>query len=166
MLLTPKIDEPARIPKTAEERRDGQVIRQLYAAAEGAHKDTPLFVSFFADGGYFYDVAAGKKYYGKDIGLTVDIYATAFPDMHRELYQMYFIDDVVVVELTLNGTHNGNLAIPAGIIPPTHKEMHAPCCDVFHLVDGKVRSFHCYVAVPILLEQLGVFMNMSAAIKK
>jgi hypothetical protein len=28
-----------------------------------------------------------------------------------------------------------------------------------------VTSFHCYVAVPILLEQLGVFMNLQAALK-
>lgn len=166
MLLTPKIDEPARTPKTAEERTNEQAVRQLYAYAEAARKDTPKFVSSFTQDGYFYDVAAGKKYYGKDIGLTVDVYATAFPDMHRELYQMYFSDDVVVVELTLNGTHNGDLALPAGIIPPTHKQMHAPCCDVFHLVSGKIKSFHCYVAVPILLEQIGVFMNMSAALKK
>jgi len=96
----------------------------------------------------------------------VDIYATAFPNMHRELYSFYFKDDVVVVELSLNGTHKGNLAIPAGVIPPTNKDMHAPCCDVFHVKNGKVLSFHCYVAVPILLEQLGVFMNLSAAIKK
>ena len=45
------------------------------------------------------------------------------------------------------------------------KDVHAPCCDVFHLKNGKVVFFHCYVAVPILLEQLGVFMNLSAAIK-
>jgi hypothetical protein len=153
-------------PKTAEERRNASVIRELYASAEGAVKDTPKFVSFFGEGGYFYDVAAGKKYYGKEIGLTVDIYATAFPNMHRELYNFYFIDDVVVVELSLNGTHKGNLAIPAGVIPPTNKEVHAPCCDVFHLKDGKVVSFHCYVAVPILLEQIGVFKNLSAAIRK
>jgi hypothetical protein len=153
-------------PKTAEEKRNEQVIRALYSAAEGAHKDTPLFVSHFTDEGYFYDVSAGKKYYGKDIGLTVDVYAAAFPDMHRELYEMYFIEDVVVVELSLNGTHNGDLKIPAGTIPATHKEIHAPCCDVFHLKDGKVASFHCYVAVPILLENLGVFMNLSAAVKK
>jgi predicted ester cyclase len=166
VLLTPKIDEPARTPKTAEERTNEQAVRQLYAYAEAAHKDTPEFVASFTQDGYFYDVAAGKKYYGKDIGATVDVYAAAFPDMHRELYQMYFSDDVVVVELTLNGTHNGDLALPAGVIPPTYKEMHAPCCDVFHLVDGKVKSFHCYVAVPILLEQIGVFMNISAALKK
>jgi predicted ester cyclase len=153
-------------PKTAEEQTNDRVIHELYALAEAAAKNTPKFVSLFAEGGYFYDVAAGKKYYGKEIGFTVDIYASAFPDMHRELYSMYFNDDVVVVELSLNGTHKGNLAIPIGIIPPTNKEIHAPCCDVFHLKDGKVVSFHCYVAVPILLEQLGIFKNLSAAVRK
>jgi ketosteroid isomerase-like protein len=159
-------ERPMHQPKTAEEQKNAAIIRELYASAEGTAKDTPKFVSFFGEGGYFYDVAAGKKYYGQDIGYTVDVYATAFPNMHRELYSMYFNDDVVVVELSLNGTHKGNLAIPAGVIPPTNKEMHAPCCDVFHLKDGKVVSFHCYVAVPILLEQLGVFKNLSAAIRK
>lgn len=152
--------------KTAEEQRNEKVIRELYGAAEAVSKNTPHFVEMFGEGGYFYDVSAGKKYYGEEIGYTVDVYATAFPDMHRELAQMYFQDDVVIVELTLNGTHRGNLEIPEGIIPPTNKEMHAPCCDVFHLKDGKVLSFHCYVAVPILLKQLGIFKNLSAAIKK
>src|SRR5580693_3282931 len=152
--------------KTTDHDRNEQLIRRLYSLAESVSKDTPQFVSMFADGGYFYDVSAGKKYYGREIGDTVDIYAAAFPDMHRELYNFYFNDDVVVVELSLNGTHNGDLVIPEGVITPTNKEMHAPCCDVFHLKDGKVVSFHCYVAVPILLEQLGVFMNLSAAIKK
>jgi len=153
-------------PKKAEEQKNDAVIRELYRLAEAVSKDTPEFVSLFAEGGYFYDVAAGKKYYGNDIGLTVDVYASAFPDMHRELYKMYFYDDVVVVELSLNGTHKGNLTIPEGVIPPTNKEIHAPCCDVFHLRDGKVVSFHCYVAVPVLLGQLGVFGNLSAAVKK
>lgn len=97
-------------PKTAEEQRNAAVIRELYASAEAAAKDTPKFISFFGEGGYFYDVAGGKKYYGQDIGLTVDVYASAFPDMHRELYTMYFNDDVVVVELSLNGTHKGRPA--------------------------------------------------------
>jgi hypothetical protein len=153
-------------PKTVEEQKNATVVRELYASAEAAVKNTPKFVSMFGEGGYFYDVGAGKKYYGKDIGYTVDVYAAAFPDMHRELYNMYFNDDVVVVELSLNGTHKGDLVIPEGVIPPTNKEMHAPCCDVFHLKDGKVVSFHCYVAVSILLGQLGVFKNLSAAIRR
>lgn len=153
-------------PKTAEEQRNATVIRELYASAEGAVKDTPKFVSMFGEGGYFYDVGAGKKYYGKDIGYTVDNYAAAFPDMHRQFDNMYFNDDVVVVELSLNGTHKEDLEIPEGVIPPTNKEMHAPCCDVFHLKDGKILSFHCYVAVSILLKQLGIFKNLSAAIRR
>jgi ketosteroid isomerase-like protein len=151
---------------TTEQQRNEQVIRQLYHLAEAASKDTAKFVAQFADRGYFYDVGAGKKYYGADIGLTVDLYAAAFPDMHRELHNFYFQDDVVVVELSLNGTHKGGLSLPVGTIPPTGKEIHAPCCDVFHLKDGRIVSFHCYVAVPILLEQLGVFMNLQAALKR
>ena len=152
--------------KTALEAANEQTIRKLYSLANAATKDTPGFVAMFDDGGYFYDVAAGKKYYGRDIGFTVDNYATAFPDMHRDLISLYTADDVVVVELTLNGTHNGDLDLPKGVIPPTGREMHAPCCDVFHLKDGKVMSFDCYVAVPILLEQLGVFLNLQAAFRK
>jgi len=152
--------------RTPQETANEQTIRKLYSLAEAAHKDTPGFVSMFGDGGYFYDVAAAKKYYGKDIGVTVDNYATAFPDMHRDFISLYTADDVVVVELTLNGTHKGDLDLPKGVIPATGREMHAPCCDVFHLKDGKVLSFHCYVAVPILLEQLGVFLNLQAAFKR
>ena len=140
-----------------------KLIRQLYAVAET--QDSKLFTSLFTEDGYFYDVSAGVKYYGKDIGQTVDVYAAAFPDMHRELYSVYTFDDLVVVELSLNGTHKGDLVLPVGTIPPTGKKINAPCCDVFHLKDGKVVSFHCYVAVPVLLAQLGVFMNLQAALR-
>ena len=151
---------------TEKETRNEQAIRTLYSLADGKSKDTPRFVSQFADGGYFYDVAAGKKYFGEEIGLTVDVYAAAFPDMHRELYSVYVRDDLVVVELSLNGTHRGDLTLPKGTIPATGKTIKAPTCDVFHLKDGKILSFHCYVAVPILLEQLGVFLNLQASFRK
>lgn len=141
-----------------------QIIRNLYHVAEV--KDVPGFVRLFEDGGYFYDVSAGQKYYGQDIGKTVDIYARAFPDMHRELYDLYTSGDRIIVELSLNGTHKGPLELPAGTIAPTGKEIHAPCCDVFHLANGKVKSFHCYTAATILLGQLGVLGNLGASFGK
>ena len=151
--------------KTTQQDRNEQLIRHLYSLAEAASKDTPKFVSLFADGGYFYDVAAGKKYYGSDIGVTVDVYAAAFPDMHRELGNFYFYDDAVIVELSLNGTHKGDLVLPVGTIPATGKKIHAPCCDVFQLKDGKVTSFDCYLIASVLLEQLGVLGNVGAVLK-
>jgi steroid delta-isomerase-like uncharacterized protein len=142
--------------QTTQQARNEQLIRQLYYLAEAATKDTPQFVSLFADGGYFYDVSGGQKYYGPDIGLTVDAYATAFPDIHRQLDRFYFDGDTVIVELSLNGTHEGDLPGPNGPIPATGKEIHAPCCDVFQIKDGKVTSFHCYLAATIILAQLGL----------
>lgn len=140
------------------------IIREFYRTAEV--KDVQGFVALFGDDGYFWDVSAGAKYYGADIGKTVEIYATAFHDMHRELGNFYVVGDVVIVELSLNGTQTGPLAMPAGTIPPTGKEMHAPCCDVFHLKDGKVTSFHCYTAATIILGQLGVLGNLAAAFQQ
>jgi ketosteroid isomerase-like protein len=128
--------------KTTEQDRNEELIHRLYYLAEAATKDTPQFVSMFADRGYFYDVSGGKKYYGAD--------------MHRELDSFYFDDNVVVVELSLNGTHKGDLVTAAGTIPPTGKEIHAPCCDVFHIEKGKVTSFHCYLAASIIQAQLGL----------
>jgi ketosteroid isomerase-like protein len=160
-----EMTDPNVQPETGDMSANMRVVRDLYASAEANAKDTAHFVSLFGDGGYFWDVAAGQKYYGKEIGNPVDIYAAAFPDMHRELYSFYETGDVIIVELSLNGTHKGDLRLPAGYIPPTGKEMHAPCCDVFHLKDGKIMSFHCYVAVPILLQQLGVFGNLEAALR-
>ncbi len=74
--------------QTPQEAANEQTIRKLYSFANSATKDTLAFVSLFGDGGYFYDVGAGKKYYGQDIGVTVDNYATAFPDMHRDFISL------------------------------------------------------------------------------
>jgi ketosteroid isomerase-like protein len=108
----------------------------------------------------------GVKYRGEELSRPMDIYGTAFPDMHRELYDLYVTGDVVVVELSLNGTHRGPLVLPAGTIPATGNEMHAPCCDVFHLKDGKITSFHCYTAATIIFAQLGVLGNLGASFQK
>lgn len=47
-------------------------------------------VSLFADGGYFYDAADGRKYYGADIGKVVRNYSLAFPDLRRDIHSLYF----------------------------------------------------------------------------
>ena len=151
--------------KTPTNSENEKVVRELYRVAE--IQDSKAFAALFADDGYFWDVSAGAKYFGQDTGRTVDIYSEAFPDMHRELYEFYVRDEenVVIVELSLNGTHKGPLQLPAGTIPATGKSIIAPCCDVFHLENGKIKSFHCYTAGTILLGQLGVFGNLSAVLQ-
>ncbi len=94
------------------------VIRQLYTLAEGKTKDSARFASMFTGDGYFWNVSMGEKYRGKEISDSIDAIASTFPDIHRELKQVYVTGDVVVVELSINGTHKGDMPVPGGSIPP------------------------------------------------
>jgi ketosteroid isomerase-like protein len=136
-------------------------IRNAYQAAE--EKDIEAFIGCFTDDGTFTDQSIGVTYRGTHIGDTVTNYGTAFPDMHRELYQFYSTGNIVVVQLALQGTHLGPLKMPGGTIPPTGKRMDAPCADVFELVDGKIKRFDCYPSGTVALTQLGVLDDLSAA---
>jgi len=68
-------------------------------------------------------------------------------------------DGVVVVELRLQGTHAGDFPTPDGVLPATGKRFDVPCCDVFVLEGGKVKSFHCYNMRSVWLSQLGAGNN-------
>jgi ketosteroid isomerase-like protein len=138
-------------------------IRRAYQVAED--KDVAAWVSCFTEDGTFTDESIGVTYRGpKELGRTVEIYAAAFPDMHRELYAFYLVGDTVVVELALQGTHKGPLELPIGIISPTGKRMNAPCCDVFQLTNGKIKSFNCYPSGTVVLTQLGVLQKLEAVL--
>jgi hypothetical protein len=77
-------------------------IRKAYQAAE--NRDITGWVNGFTEDGTFTDESIGVTYRGpKELGRTVEVYAAAFPDMHRELYAFYVIGDTVVVELALQG---------------------------------------------------------------
>ena len=139
-----------------------EIIRNLYAVAE---KEPRRFRSLFTENGYWWDVASGVKYIGDDVARAADIYSTAFPDM-RELHDLYFDGDVVVVRLSLIGTHKGDLPVPIGTIPATGKAINVPSCDVFTIEGGKVSVFECYYSGTILLGQIGVLANVEASSRK
>ena len=143
-----------------------QMVRRAYEMAE--KMDIKGFVDCFTPDGTFTDMSIGVTYRGPEgptgLGKTVEVYAKAFPDMHRDLHRFFTTDDVVVVELALQGTHKGPLSTPMGVVPATGKRMDAPCCDVFRLVKGKIQSLNCYPSGTVIFAQLGVLSNIQAAI--
>jgi ketosteroid isomerase-like protein len=142
-----------------------QIVRKAYQIAEDMDLDG--WVAAFTDDGTFTDESIGVTYRGPD-GLPVQVenYKRAFPDIHRELYRLYVSGNIVVVQLALQGTHLGPLHLPVGTLRPTGKQMDAPCCDVFELVDGKIKRFDCYPEGSVILTQLGVIGNLSAALEQ
>lgn len=139
-------------------------VRNAYAVAE--RKDLDGWINVFTPDGVFTDNSIGETYRGRALADPVRNYSTAFSNMHRELYQIYADGNIVVVQLALQGTHDGPLELPFGVLSATGKQMDAPCCDVFELIDGKVKRFDCYPEGSIILTQLGVLNNLSAALNK
>jgi ketosteroid isomerase-like protein len=137
------------------------VVRNAYGVAE--RKDLEGWINAFTPDGVFTDNSVGVTYRGRGLADVVRNYGTAFSNMHRELYQIYADGDVVVVQLALQGTHDGPLQLPFGELPATGKQMDAPCCDVFELKDGKIKRFDCYPEGSIMFAQLGVLSNLDAA---
>ena len=143
-----------------------QIVRRAYDVAEKV--DLKAWVDCFTPDGTFTDMSINVTYRGAEgpqgLAATVANYAKAFPDMHREIFKVWTLGDVVFVELALQGTHKGPLKMGEGIIPATGKRMDTPCFDVFHLANGKIATFHCYPSGTIVLTQLGVLGNLDAAI--
>ena len=79
---------------------------------------------------------------------------------------MYVLGNIVIVQLALQGTHTGALRTPMGVIPPTGNKMDAPCCDVWEVVDGKIKRFDCYPEGTIIFAQLGILANIEGAVAK
>jgi ketosteroid isomerase-like protein len=139
-------------------------VRNAYAVAE--RKDLEGWINLFTADGEFTDNSVGITYRSRELADPVRNYGTAFSNMHRELYRIYADGNVVVVQLALQGTHDGPLQLPFGELPPTSKRMDAPCCDVFELEDGKIKRFDCYPEGSIIFAQLGVLSNLSAALTR
>lgn len=140
-----------------------EFVRNAYAIAEV--KDIQGWIDCFVPDGVFVDNSIAVTYRGPDVSKPVGYYGAAFSDMHRELYDVYVSGDIVVVQLALQGTHDGALHLPFGMLPATGKRMDAPCCDVFKLVDGKIGEFDCYPEGSVILNQLGVLSNLGAALQ-
>jgi ketosteroid isomerase-like protein len=141
-----------------------EFVRSAYAIAEA--RDIEGWIDCFTPDGVFVDNSIAVTYRGpSEVAKPVEYYGAAFSDMHRELYDIYVIGDVVVVQLALQGTHDGALHLPVGMLPPTGNRMNAPCCDVFKLAGGKIRRFDCYPEGSVILEQLGVLLNLGAVLE-
>ena len=140
------------------------VVRNAYAVAE--RKDLESWINAFTPDGVIIDNSVGVTYRGRGLADVVRNYSTAFSDMQRELYQIYADGNVVVVQLALQGTHDGPFQLPVGELPATGKRMDAPCCDVFELEDSKIKRFDCYLEGSIIFAQLGVLRNLDAALSR
>ena len=140
------------------------IVRNAYRAAAGTTLDIPGWVGSFTEDGVFNNVSGQESYRGEHLGDIVITFAKMFPDVHRELYRINVMGDVVAIELAIQGTFRGAMETPAGVIQPTGAKVNIPCADFFYMRNGKIARFDCYPALNIMLKQMGVFPDFASAV--
>jgi ketosteroid isomerase-like protein len=140
------------------------IVRHAYHTAEGNVLDLAGFAGSFAEDGVFNDVVAPESYRGQRLGDVLLQVAKPLPDVHRELHRVTVLGDVVVVELSIQGTFLGPLETPAGLVQPTGAKIDVPTADFWYLRDGKVETFNCYVGYSVMFAQMGVMPDFVSAV--
>jgi steroid delta-isomerase-like uncharacterized protein len=82
----------------------------------------------------------------------MQVYVTAFPDLHFELTQVLSDGDFVATRWTATGTHRGELMG----IAPTQRRTVTRGCSVAQVKNGKLAHDWVYWDTGHLLKQLGV----------
>ena len=77
---------------------------------------------------------------------------------------MSVLGDVVAVELSIQGTFLGPLETHAGTLQPTGAKIDVPTADFWHLRDGKVETFNCYVGFSVMFAQMGAPPDFASAV--
>jgi steroid delta-isomerase-like uncharacterized protein len=101
--------------------------------------------------------ATGTRAEGMDNALkSVQAWTMAFPDLKGTIKNVLHQEDMVMVEIRWEGTHNGLLKGPFGEIPPTGKKGVLEAVELFHFEGDKIREMRHYFDMMTVLRQIGV----------
>ncbi|MCO6008302.1 nuclear transport factor 2 family protein [Actinoallomurus purpureus] len=151
---------------TKHEKRNLAVVLRDYYVAEGSHIDVPTFVNSFTKDGVFNDMVGGQAYRGKALGTVLPYMKGLFSNVHRDLKRITVNGDVVSIELSIQGTFDGELQSPAGVIKGNGHKVDAPTADFWYLHNGKVEKFDCFVGYSKMYSDMGVNFDWASAVNK
>jgi steroid delta-isomerase-like uncharacterized protein len=77
---------------------------------------------------------------------------SGFPDFRTDVLNVLSSDDLVMCEVTVSGTHEGEF----DGVPPTGREVEIRAMEKFDVADGTVREHRVYFDQQEMLEQLGL----------
>ena len=119
--------------------------------AENAHRFDEA-IGFFARPRYEL-VATGEVFDGAGpLGGLMQENVTAFPDFHYDLTHLHHSDDVIVVEGSFRGTHEGTWRG----LPATGRRVDFPMLIVFPFEGDQMMGERIYFDLSTALRQLGV----------
>src|SRR5258706_16438522 len=95
------------------------IVRNAYHTTEGIVLNIPGWIGSFTEDGVFNNVSGEASYRGEHLKDVVISFGKMFPDVHRELYRVNVMGDVVAIELAIQGTFRGPMENPPRVGHPT-----------------------------------------------
>ena len=122
------------------ERANLATVLNAYRAGEGSSLDPDAFVNSFTKDGVFNSVVVNQSYKGDALRDVVTRTAALFPDVHRDLRSITVRGDTVSIQLHIQGTFEGPLPTPAGILKPTGAKVDYPTTTSSRCATARSRS--------------------------
>ena len=94
----------------------------------------------------------GEVHSRSDYQAYIQELRTGLPDFRFTEDDVVSAGDIVMVEFTITGTHDGELKG----IPATGREVEIRGIEKFRVVDGKIQTMHAYFDTRQISEQLGL----------
>lgn len=152
---------------TKHEKTNLAIVLRDYYVAEGSHIDVPTFVNSFAKDGVFNDMVPGVAYRGKALGNVLPYMKGLFSNVHRDLKRITVNGDTISIELSIQGTFDGQLQAPTGgVVKGKGQKVDAPTADFWYLKNGKVEKFDCFVGYSKMYSDMGVNFDWASAINQ
>jgi len=79
----------------------------------------------------------------------------AFSDARGTVTNAFCADDTAVLEVTYQGTHDGDLQTPRGAIPPSGRQASVRAVLVVRMADGRITEARQYFDLLTILGQIG-----------
>jgi predicted ester cyclase len=161
--------ELAKLPLTNRHLTPHEIVNLAtvlgaYHDAEGASTNPAAFINSFTKDGVFTSVITNQSYRGAALGDVVTRTAAMFPDVHRDLRSISVNGDVISIQLHIQGTFEGPLQTPAGVLKPNGAKVDYPTDDFFYLSNGKIKEFDCLIGLSAEMSQLGVNFDWASAV--
>ncbi|MGX9889636.1 nuclear transport factor 2 family protein [Streptomyces sp. NPDC002276] len=152
---------------TKHEKTNLAIVLRDYYVAEGSHIDVPTFVNSFAKDGVFNDMVPGVAYRGEALGSVLPYMKSLFSNVHRDLKRITVNGDTVSIELSIQGTFDGQLQSPTGgVVKGKGQKVDAPTADFWYLKNGKVEKFDCFVGYSKMYADMGVNFDWASAVNQ
>ncbi len=131
-----------------------QIARQIVTGYSSAN--WTALKSIFATDPIYHEIGTQRRIQGTDsIIQALQEWKKTMTDSSGTVTNAFASGNLVALEITWQGTHNGPFTGPSGTVPASGKHQTTPAAMVVKFQGDKVKEIHHYFDMVTFLQQIG-----------